>query len=1102
MLYTRLKTRVALFASMIAMAVGFPLLADDTEIYVGNVGFSSSIRPNILFIIDTSGSMNTNVLVPGASYDPAQTYSGTCDQTRIYWDANGTPPDCNTDQWFDAAVNLCQDSLAALTTGPGMYIGTLARYRPRARREDRWRQLRATQHSQIVECTADWGIHGDGTGGTYPANESQGGPFRADSSGAIDWSNTGGSYTLYSGNYLNWKNSPAGSGFTKTRLQIVQEVFSDVIDSTSGVNAGLMRFDNKSQQYNKGGYFLLPMQELNATSRPTFKSAVNGMSPGGYTPLAETMYEAARYFRGEGVEFGDDTDPATNHTGVLDPGNISSYKTPIEYQCQQNSIVMLTDGDPTYDRDADSLIQALPDFNSVAGNCAFSSDDCLDEVAHYLHEYDQNSTLDDNQNVTSYMIGFHTDQTLLKDAARKGGGSYYTAKSSSELATAFTQILTEVLSVNTTFVAPAVPVNAFNRLTHRDELYYALFRPNRSPQWAGNVKRYQLAGNPSVIADVNGVPAVDPATGFFSDTSTSFWTQAIDAPDGKDVALGGAASKLTVGRTVYTYTDPIAPANVSLTASQHQFHESNTALTQTLLGIGSQTSAYRTDLLQWARGVDIDDADEDGSITDARRQMGDPLHSNPVVLNYGGTVASPDSTLFVSTNEGFLHAFNTADGSELFSFMPQELLPNLDVLYANSGASNHPYGLDGPLTIWSNDVNNNGVLQTASGVTESGEHAYLYVGMRRGGKNYYALDVTNRNSPVLKWMIKGGQGNYTELAQTWSRPQLARIKSSGVTRTVMFFGGGYDVNQDTANAGVDSEGRALYMADATTGARLWWAGGATSGANLALADMQYGIPASVLLADINADTLTDIIFAVDVGGQVWRFDLDNSGSDTVIAGGVVARLSGTSPGEYRRFYEKPDVSLLKRSNGQLVYAIGTGSGYRAHPLSATTQERYHMLFVGDVYSPPASYTVLTESDLLDVTNNLNPNLSGENGWYINLEPSEKVLAQSKTIDGLTLFTTFKPGAANSSSCAPSQGLGRLYAVSSYDARPLHNLDGIGTLGSLTTSDRSLTLARGGIQPEPTIIFTDDDRPVILVGMERVTDIPLYLPLQRTSWEDP
>jgi len=1100
MLNTRLRTRVALFASMVAMVAGFPLMADDTEVYIGSSGFSSSIRPNILFIIDTSGSMSTDVIVTVASYDPAQAYSGACDPARIYWDQNGNPPDCGTDSWFEADVNTCQDSFAALTTGPGIYIGTLARYKS-AKKQDTWSQLSNKQHSQIVECPADWGVHGDGSGDAYPANESQGGPFRADSVGAIDWSNAGRSYTLYSANYLNWKNSPAGSDFTKTRLEIVKEVFSGVIDSTSGVNAGLMRFDNKSQEFNKGGYFLLPMQELNSTSRPTFQSVVNGLSPGGYTPLAETMYEAARYFRGEGVEFGDDTDPGTNHAGVLDPTDTSSYKTPIEYQCQQSSIVMLTDGDPTYDSDADTLIQALPDLNSVAGSCAFSSDDCLDEVAHYLYEYDQNNSLDDDQNVTSYMIGFHTDQTLLKNAASKGGGSYYTAESTSELTTAFTQILTEVLSVNTTFVAPAVPVNAFNRLTHRNELYYALFRPNRNPQWAGNLKRYKLAGDPLVIADVNGDPAVDAATGFFKDTSTSFWTQAIDAPDGQDVALGGAASKLTVGRTVYTYTGAIAPANVSLTASEHSFHESNSALTKTLLGIGAETDTYRTELLQWSRGVDIDDVDEDGSVTDARRHMGDPLHSNPVVLNYGGTDVSPDSTLFVATNEGFLHAFDTSDGTEVFSFMPQELLTNLDILYANSGAESHPYGLDGPITIWSNDVNHNGVLQDSSGVTESGEHAYLYAGMRRGGKNYYALDVTNRTSPVLKWMIKGGEGNYTELAQTWSRPQLARIKSSGVTKTVMFFGGGYDVNQDTIDSGVDNEGRALYMADAATGARLWWAGGTLSGATLALEDMQYSMPASVLVADLDADSLTDIIFAADTGGQVWRFDLDNSGDDTVITGGVVAKLAGSGAAEHRRFYEKPDVSLLKRSNGQLVYAIGIGSGYRAHPLSSTTQERYHMLFVGDVFSSPPSYTALTEDDLLNVTDNLNPDLSGSNGWYINLESSEKVLAQSKTIDGLTLFTTFKPNADSPDSCAPSQGLGRLYAVSTFDARPLHNLDGIGTLGSLTTSDRSLNLARGGIQPEPTLIFTDDDHPVILVGMERVTDIPLYLPLQRTSWED-
>lgn len=74
-------------------------------------------------------------------------------------------------------------------------------------------------------------------------------------------------------------------------------------------------------------------------------------------------------------------------------------------------------------------------------------------------------------------------------------------------------------------------------------------------------------------------------------------------------------------------------------------------------------------------------------------------------------------------------------------------------------------------------------------------------------------------------------------------------------------------------------------------------------------------------------------------------------------------------------------------------------------------------------------------------------------------------------------------------------------MKTFDARPLHNLDGVGTLGNLTANDRSLNLVRGGIQPEPTLIFTKDDHPIILVGTEKVLDIPLHLPLTRTSWED-
>jgi type IV pilus assembly protein PilY1 len=256
----------------------------------------------------------------------------------------------------------------------------------------------------------------------------------------------------------------------------------------------------------------------------------------------------------------------------------------------------------------------------------------------------------------------------------------------------------------------------------------------------------------------------------------------------------------------------------------------------------------------------------------------------------------------------------------------------------------------------------------------------------------------------------------------------------------------------------------------------------------------------MVTGDINSDGYTDIIFAADMGGQVWRFDLDNSGSDTVISGGVIASLAGPGVDEHRRFYEQPDVSLIV-DNGQVKFAIGLGSGYRAHPLSDVTQDRYYMFFTSNVYSPPATYTALTEADFEDVTTNLTPNLSAKSGWYIELETGEKVMARSKTVDGLVLFTTFKPNTGNSNSCAPSQGVGRLYAVSVYDATPKHNLDGVGTIANLTLADRRYNLVRGGIQPEPTLIFTGDDHPVLVVGTEKVEDINLINPVKRTSWQD-
>ena len=1104
------------------LAISPAALADDTEIYTGAASFASGVKPNLTFIIDTSGSMNNDVVMTTGTYDPATVYAGACDPARVYWSSKGTPPSCGTDKYFLATSNTCKASAAALGAGGvGLYVTRAARYKSKSN-GDYWDKLSDNNHTDLVECEDDWNVHGqtDASTDLYPADQDGGGPWRANDTNAINWSGTGKEYTFYSANYLNFRNG-AGGSVTKTRLEIVQEVFANLMDSISNINLAVMRFDSGAQ----GGYFTMPMQALSDANRAAYKASVNAFSPGGGTPLSEALYESYLFYKGDTVDYGDSSNPGTNVAGVLDPADNSKYKSPVEYQCQKNFTILLTDGEPTSDTGADTKIESLAGFSAATGSASCSGN-CLDEMAEYAYKKDC-SSLSDTQNVITYTIGFNTNQALLQDTATKGGGKYYTADDTAGLTDVFTSILTEILAINTTFIAPAVSVNAFNRFNHRDELYYALFRPNARPTWNGNVKRFQLAGDPPIIVDVDGTAAIDANTGFFKSTATSFWTPAADAPDGDEVKLGGAASKLALPRNVYTYTGATAPSDASLTVAANALHETNAAVTKTMLGDAAMTDAYRTSLLQWTRGVDIFDDDSDADTTDIRRLMGDPLHAKPVLITYGGTDANPDITLFAGTNEGQLNAINTTTGAEVFTFIPQELLGNLAILYEDAAATAHPHGLDGPLTTWFNDANGNGILYDASGNLDTGEHVYLYQGMRRGGKNYYALDVTDRSAPTLKWMIQGGTGDFSELGQTWSAATYGKIMINGVVKNVLFFGGGYDVDQDdNATAADDDEGRAIYIVDASTGAKLWQAGpagtGTALGANpdLMINGMTNSIPADLTVLDVDGDGYKDLIFASDTRGQILRFDLDinNTGASTLATGGIIAQLGDNTAAGNRRFFYAPDVSLSK-DRKRLNLAIG--SGYRAHPLDTAIHDAFFVIYDYNVNGPALDasdnpvYTSITMADLFDTTSNIigqgtdaekataSGTLDASQGFYIwmneeldNSFVGEKVLAKSLTYDEKVIFTTYKPVAGASGACSPSQGAASAFLINIADGTPVLDFDLSG--GDLTREDRRINLVRGGIPPEPSIIFHENG-PVILIGTEKGPDPDVMLTPKKTYW---
>jgi len=791
-----------------------------------------------------------------------------------------------------------------------------------------------------------------------------------------------------------------------------------------------------------------------------------------------------------------------------------TYLSPMQYSCQKNFVVFLTDGLPTQDNEADTLITALPNEASLGGPCdntslppysnlaggwgpSTTAGKCLSALSKYMFNADLNSGLAGQQNIQSYFVGFGNDPNLaaafsyLQSAATKGGGQAFTAGDQTSLQTALTAIVSSILQISTTFTAPTVAVNAFNRTQTMNDLYVSVFQPATTYHWPGNVKRYLLQNGG--IVDQNGLAAVDPTTGFFKSSAQSFWSASVD---GSTIAAGGTANMLpnwdstqSPHRNVYTFigANPASPVDLTSNAS-YNFVATNPLLTNTFLGV--TTAATAINVVNYIRGEDLRDVNANGQITDTSHAMGDPLHAEPAAVIYGGTTGAPDpldGVLFAAENDGMIHAFDTKTGVELWSFIPQDVIPQLRATYSNAPTTSKQYALDGSLRVLKYDINGDGVVDAAAG-----DRVVIYFGQGRGGSNYYAIDVTNRNAPKFMWEI--GPSQLPGIGQAWSNPTLAKVnvaggKQSSVQKLVLLFAAGYDITEETpAYTKADTVGMGIYMVDAVTGTLLWSASqnGNGSKAELQLQRMDHAIPADLSVLDTNADGYADRIYVGDLAGQLWRFDIWNGQPPaTLDTGGVIASLGAhdLNPGtlaDNRRFYNTPDAAVVQ-VKGQPVYMnIAIGSGYRGHPLNIGMQDRMYSVrdynpFTQLTQAAYDSMTPLTDAALQDITNTVPATLAaGANGWKLLLNTTgggwigEKVLVPAATINNQILFTTYTPNmSAAALSCQPTLGLNKFYAISVVDGSPVANLN---NLNNTAASDRSQNLAQVGIAPSLAFLF--------------------------------
>ena len=1080
-----------LLSAGLVSALSAPMVvADDTEIFFNEEVLSNTeaFQPNVLFIFDTSGSMGWNITSKEA-YDPSHDYGGATSDTIYVYDLNYNYLNIS----IDSTRNSCQymvDKIDSTPTAP-IYIGKAAEWNPNNSqpKKSKWRNVKDS--NRTVECEEDAGEHGiDNSSTDLYARSGKNGPYTASASNAISWS--GINDRMYvSANYHQYQQTAAS--VTRVKMDVMKEAAIDLVNGFSGLNFGMMRFDGSN-----GGYVKHHFSDIES-DRSNIISNINSLTASGNTPLTETLWEAHKYYQGGSIEYG--TNSGRDPLAI----NGSIYNSPItEEACQKNYVIYLTDGTPYSDSGRDSTIRGL-----TGSSCAHSdgttspNNTCLDELAGYMADKD------DNQSVKTYTIGFAIDMPLLEETANKGEGQYYTANTSEELKTAFNKILVSILSKSTTFTAPAVSVNAFNSLQHRDELFYAVFEPSKDPRWHGNLKKYKI-NHLGTVLDSNGDDAIEESSGYFQEGAKSFWSL---TDDGAEVRSGGAASLLENGRTIYTVSGDETADNIPLNSSSNKVAYDNDLITNETYGLDELASTgERLKLIAWMLGADVEEireADMESIINDidtysANRFMGDPLHSRPVVVTYeenpdydpNDNNSSPvKDTIFVTTNDGSFRAIDTSDGHEVFSFIPKDLLPNQNDYLTNDPDGIRRYGLDGPLTIWREESREDDNIDI-----DGTDHVYAYFGMRRGGNNIYALDVTDPDNPVLKWTIFGGDPDFADLGQTWSKPILAKVNwectdlddvETCTKKDVLFFGGGYDPVHDNADAATNGDaGAAIYMVDADNGNLLWSAGnnGISSDTHDISLPMQNSIPGDLTVADMNSDGTADIVIAADILGKVWRFDIKktSSGASSFATGGEIADLAQS--GQLRRFYNGPTVSLSQKRGRAPFFVITLGSGYMAHPREDDVSDRLYAIFEKSVYEPPKDndgnieYTSIDNGDLhdLDGTNEpADPDGNAPHGYYKDdFVAGEKFLRPSLTLFGITMYASYVPNQGNEPTCGLDHvGSGRLYAMDFVTGENLYQT-------------KFIDLKHPGIPPEPVVLFIEKEEngkktiePVACVGTE-------------------
>lgn len=757
-------------------------------------------------------------------------------------------------------------------------------------------------------------------------------------------------FTYYRKRDLTMKNA-----MTKVVAPSTDRLGMSTIHNNAGVGTQIKNVDD----------ITLPLNTTAQTDKATLLARIAQIAPvpGGNTPLRIGLDNVGKYFSGisQTALFGSEPNPLSPILPAAEGGS-----------CQQNFTVLMTDGYYNDSFNAVGNTDADGNSNNALGNTIFDGGAYADTFANTLADvamryYEQDlSTLPNevpvtpgvdearHQHLVTFGVAFGVNGTLkanpadrtqafawpdpgiggatlekiddLRHAAYNGRGEFLNAKSPDELATALSSSLSAI--GDRTGSAAAVAVNS-RSLNTETALYQARFT---SGEWSGDLRALSVNSNGSVGSEL-----------------WSAKTKLI-------------AQDWDTGRTIVSFDGgagiPFRWANLS--ASQKAALKDATD-TDDLRG-QARLNYLRGDTSNVDKGFlfrSRKDGFKLGDITDSSPiYVGAPPYlaplENPTHSTFRSTASTRRPMVYVGANDGMLHGFEAATGRERMAYVPNLVFQNLKAL--TDPLYSHRYYVNGSPTV----ADAFGAFATCPASSTSCWRTVLVGGLAGGGKGIFALDVTDPEAftaeagaaPTALWeylnVTSPTPGVDPDLGFGYSQPAIGKMQNGA---WAAIFGNGYN----------SANGRAvLYIVDIVTGAlikKIDTTVGTTTTPN------GLSTPAA---ADIDGDYLIDYVYAGDLAGNMWKFDVSGKSTSTWA---VAYRASGKpaplmkavdNGGNAQPITARPEIGKHPSDPGFMVY-FGTGRYVATDDRSPKTVPKYS--FYG-VWDKSGSNTTVTRADLL------------------------------------------------------------------------------------------------------------------------------------------